>query len=216
MKKILLMGLLLTVFAVCAKEKTEISPYLEGVQYTNIEPAYPTNNDKQVVLYEFFSYRCPHCAHFQPYMKDLLKDLPSYVKLIQVPLGFNPSWKVFAQAYYTAQSMGILEKSHQAIFDALHKQHKPLRSIEDVAAWYASEFGIDRDKFLSIANSFMVDSMIKKGDDIAIAMKVPNTPKLVVNGKYMPEIMGLKSNEAVIEATRYFIKQEAKRMGLVE
>jgi thiol:disulfide interchange protein DsbA len=112
--------------------------------------------------------------------------------------------------------MGILEKSHQAIFDALHKQHKPLRSIEDVAAWYASEFGIDRDKFLSIANSFMVDSMIKKGDDIAIAMKVPNTPKLVVNGKYMPEIMGLKSNEAVIEATRYFIKQEAKRMGLVE
>lgn len=132
MKKIFIFALLMVTSLACAKDSVS-SPYVEDLHYKKISPVFDTENSKQVVVYEFFSYRCPHCASFQPYMHNLTKYLPDYVRIIQVPLGFNPSWKVFAQAYYTAQSMGVLKQSHQAIFDALHKQHKKLRSIQEVA-----------------------------------------------------------------------------------
>lgn len=215
MKKILAICLLFG-FTMVFAQNNATSPYLEGMHYKNITPTYETDNQKQVVVYEFFGYKCPHCASFQPYMKSLHKDLPDYVKVIRVPLGFNPSWKVLAQGYYTAQSLGVLEKSHQAMFDALHKQRKQFRSIEDIADWYVSEFAVDKKEFLATANSFMIDGMINKGNNLAIKMNIPNTPKLVVNGKFMPEVTALGSNDAVIELTRYLITQEAKTMGLTQ
>jgi len=215
MKKIFFIGLLISCSIVFAQEKAT-SPYLEGLHYKNISPAHVSENDKQIIVYEFFGYKCPHCASFQPYMKSLHKDLPDYVTVVPVPLGFNPSWKTLAQGYYTAQSLGIIDKSHQAMFDALHKQGKKFRSIEDIADWYVSEFGVDKKEFLTTANSFMIDSMINKGNNLAVKMNIPSTPKLVINGKFMPEVTALGSNDAVIELTRHLIKQEAKNMGLVE
>ena len=215
MKKIFLLGFLMS-FSMAQAQNQATSPYLEGLHYKNITPIYTSENDKQVIVYEFFGYKCPHCASFQPYMKSLHKDLPDYVKVIRVPLGFNPSWKVLAQGYYTAQSLGVLEKSHQAMFDALHKQGKKFRSIEDIADWYVSEYGIDKKEFLATAHSFMIDGLINKGNNLAIKMNIPNTPKLVINGKFMPEVTALGSNGAVIELAKHLIKQEAKSMGLVE
>jgi thiol:disulfide interchange protein DsbA len=215
MKKIFLVCLL-TVSAFSFAQNKTTSPYVEGLHYKNITSDYVAENNKQVIVYEFFGYRCPHCASFQPYMKSLHKDLPDYVKVIPVPLGFNPSWKVLAQGYYTAQSLGVLDKSHQAMFDALHKQGKQMRSIEDIADWYATEFGVDKKEFLATANSFMIDGMINKGNNLAVKMNIPNTPKLVINGKFMPEVSALGSNNAVIELTKYLIEQEAKTMGLVK
>lgn len=215
MKQIFIFALLMISSLAFANDPVT-SPYTADLHYKKITPVFDTENTKQVVVYEFFSYRCPHCASFQPFMHNLTKDLPGYVKVIQVPLGFNPSWKVFAQAYYAAQSMGVLKQSHQAMFDALHKQHKKLRSIQEVADWYASEFGVDKETFLSTANSFMVDGMIKKGNNIAIKMQIPSTPKLVINGKYMPDVTALGSNDGVIQLSKYLIEQEAKSMGLIE
>lgn len=216
MKKIALILLLtITAFAI-AKDTSNTLAYEQGLHYKVLDPAYDTENDKQVVVYEFFGYKCPHCASFQPYMQSLHKDLPDYVKVVRVPLGFNPIWKTLAQGYYAAESMGVLEKSHQAMFDALHKQHKKLRSIEDIADWYAEQYGVEKDKFLSTANSFMVDGMITKGNNIAIKMQIPNTPKLVINGKFMPEVTALGNNAGVIELAKVLIQQEAKAMGLVE
>lgn len=215
MKKLFWACLLFTSSFVFAKDETT-SPYLEEFHYKNITPVYATDNDKQVVVYEFFGYKCPHCASFQPYMRSLHKDLPDYVKVIRVPLGFNPSWKVLAQGYYTAQTLGVLEKSHQDMFDALHKHRKQFRAIEDIADWYATEYNVDKKEFMKIANSFGIDGMINKGNNIAVKMNILKTPKLVINGKFMPEVAALGSNDAVIELTKYLIAQEAKSMGLIK
>ena len=39
----------------------------------------------------------------------------------------------FARAFYTAKSMGVLDKTHQALFDALHKDHLPLSTLDTLA-----------------------------------------------------------------------------------
>lgn len=142
-------------------------PYEEGLHYTELTPHFPTKSDDKVVVYEFFGYMCPHCASFQPYMSSWHAKKPENVELVKVPVMFQPGWDILAKAYYAAQAMGIIEKTHVATFDAIHKKKKRFRSIEDIAQFYADELGVDKDKFLSTAKSFMIDSKIRQANSMA-------------------------------------------------
>lgn len=185
--------------------------YQKGLHYTEITAAHETGDDKKIIVYEFFSYKCGHCANFEPYMKRLEQELPSYAKIIRIPLGLQSSWKAFAQAYYTAEHMGLTEKSHQAIFDALHKHRKRLNSIEDIAQWFNTEFGTDKEQFLKVANSFDVSTKINKGNKMAQELLgVPRTPTLVIDGKYKPETTKLGSYQALVELTKHLVETQAQ------
>ena len=187
MKSTIFVLMLLCGFSVIAQTNSSTAattPYQEGLHYTEISPAFPTNNDEQVVVYEFFGYMCPHCASFQPYMKAWHKNKPANVKLIRVPVVFQAGWDVYAKAFYTAESMGILEKTHDALFDTLHKKRKRMNSLDEVAQWFTDEFGVDKAKFLSTSNSFMIDSKMRRSSNMMQKMEIRSTPTIVVNGKY--------------------------------
>ena len=111
-----------------------------------------------------FSYACPHCAHFQPYADQLKKSLPAGAVFDYMPAVFNPSWEPYARAYYTAESLGVLDKTHQALFDALHRDHLPMRTIDDLATFYA-QHGVDKAKFLATSGSFEVESKLSARAD---------------------------------------------------
>lgn len=189
--------------------------YSKGVQYTEIETPYATGNDEQVVVYEFFGYTCPHCSNFQPYMKPWHKKLPKHIKLVRVPVVFSPAWKIYAQAYYTAETMGFIEKTHQAMFDAIHKQRKRFRNIEQIADWYAENFNVDKKAFLATANSFMIDSKLRQSMNMASKMQITSTPSLVINGKFKPNTKALGNVPELFKLATYLSNQEAVSMGLI-
>jgi len=190
--------------------------YNEGLQYTVLDPAYDTENKKQVVVYEFFGYKCPHCASFQPYINPWHKKLPEYIKLVRVPVVFQPGWDILAKAYHTAETMGIAEKTHKAMFDAIHKKHIRFRSIEEIAEWYFENFGVDKDAFLSTANSFMIDSKMRQANNMLRTMHVTSTPTLIINGKYKPNVKALGSTSALLDMATFLADKEAKAMGLIQ
>lgn len=185
-----------------------------GLHYQVINPAWDTETQDEVVVYEFFSYMCAHCASFEPYMKKLEADLPAHAKLVRVPVVFYPQWKPAAQAYYTFEAMGMVDQAHEAMFAAIHQYKKQFRSIDEVAAWAAGSFGVDQDQFLSTAKSFMVDGQIRKGMQMMQAMGVSSTPTLITNGKYVPNTQAFKTREEVITLTSYLVDLEAENMGL--
>jgi thiol:disulfide interchange protein DsbA len=154
-----------------------------GADYTVIDPPQPTSTGDKVEVVEVFSYACPHCAHFQPHADELKSKLPANAQFVLVPAVFNQSWEPFARAFYTAQSLGLVDKTHQALFDAIHRDHLPLRDIDSLANWYAGQ-GANAGNFLSTANSFVIDAKMAHGNDLVKAYGVDATPTLVVNGKY--------------------------------
>jgi thiol:disulfide interchange protein DsbA len=200
--------LLLCSFSILA-QTNNTTAYQEGLHYSELSPAYPTDNNEQVVVYEFFGYMCPHCSNFQPYMKSWHDKLPENIKLVRVPVVFNPGWDVYAKAFYTAESMGILEQTHQAMFDALHKQRKRMNSLEEVAQWYADEFEVDKDKFLSTAKSFMIDSKMRQSNNMMRKMDIRSTPTLVVNGKYKLNGKAVGGPSGLIDLANYLSSIEA-------
>src|SRR5664279_3140165 len=185
----LLAGLVATSAAVAADAPaaptTPAAPtaWVEGTHYFRIDPPQPTATGDKVEVLEVFSYACPHCAHFQPYAEQIKKSLPAGAVFGYMPAVFNASWEPYARAYYTAESLGVVDQTHQAMFDALHVEHRPMRTIEDLSSFYA-EHGVDKAKFLAASGSFEVESKLSRSQQIVKADGIDGTPSIVIDGKY--------------------------------
>jgi thiol:disulfide interchange protein DsbA len=178
-----------------------------GKNYFVIDPPQPTASGSQVEVLEVFSYACPHCAHFQPYAEQLKQALPSYASFGYMPAVFNPQWEPYARAFYAAQSLGVLDATHQALFDALHRDHLPLRTIDELASFYA-QHGVETAKFLATASSFEVESKLARARDIVKADGVDGTPTLVVNGKYRVTGVSAGGYPQLIELVGWLVQKE--------
>ena len=154
-----------------------------GKDYAVLNPPVPTGSDK-VTVTEVFSYACPHCAHYQPYADEIKAKLPAGAQFELLPAVFQPAWEPFARAFYTAKSLGLLEKTHQALFDAVHRDHQPLHSIEDLANLFYANYGANAGTFLSTATSFVIEGEMAQGAQRVRDYGVEATPTLIVNGKY--------------------------------
>ena len=153
-----------------------------GTHYFPIEDS-DTGNADVVEVVEVFSYMCPHCATFQPFVSSWHENLPENVKFTRIPVSFQPSWQMLAIAYYTAENLGILEESHPAMFRAIHQQNQRFRSIEQLAEFY-SQFGVSKERFLSTAQSFAIDSQLRRGEAKVRQYEISGTPSLIIDGTY--------------------------------
>jgi protein dithiol oxidoreductase (disulfide-forming) len=200
--------------------------WTEGTNYVLLTPAQPTSVAAgKVEVMEVFSYGCPACNAFQPVMERLRRSLPKNAQLVFLPAAFNPAedWPMFQRAYFAAQFLGIAERTHQAIFDAVwkpggalaisdpvsHRLKSPLPSIEDAARVYSRLAGVKPEDFLAMARSFGVDLKMRSADAQITAMQVPGTPCLVVNGKYRLILDSLSTNDEIIELVNYLVAKES-------
>lgn len=195
-------------------EGGEVKQTLEGLGYVKLDEPYATENTEKVVVYEFFGYLCGHCNSFEPQMSKWADNKPEYVEIIRVPLNFQQGWDVLQQGYLTASSMGIADETHAKLFAAIHKERKFFRTIEDLASWYADNSKVNKEEFLSTAQSFIIDSQQRKADKMGFIMKITGTPTIVINGKYKPT-NNLKSREDVLKVMTILVEKEAKEMGLI-
>ena len=116
-----LLALTVTLVPVLALAQTQ---WAEGRNYFTITPALRTSVPPgKVEVTEVFSYGCPHCSEFQPVAAHLKTALPPNVVFNLVPASFSAAedWPMFQRAYVTAELLGIAERTHQAIFDAIWK-----------------------------------------------------------------------------------------------
>lgn len=193
--------------AATAAPATPATSWVEGTHYFLIDPPQPTASGKKVEVLEVFSYACPHCAHFQPYAEQLKQSLPDGAVFGYMPAVFNASWEPYARAYYTAESLGVVDQTHQALFDALHRDHLPMRTIEDLSSFYA-EHGVDKAKFIAASGSFEVESKLSRAQQIVKADGVDGTPSIVIDGKYRATGQSAGGYPQLIELVDWLVKKE--------
>lgn len=146
----------------------------------------PKNGKVEVV--EVFSYGCIHCAHYEPMVEDLQKKLPKGVVFHAIPAAFNDAWLPYAQAYYAAQKLKVDPAAHAALFKAIHTDHYPLRTIEELADWYATKYGVDKAKFIAAATQDdTIRQRILADGKLIQTWGVDGTPAIIVDGKYRPK-----------------------------
>jgi thiol:disulfide interchange protein DsbA len=150
--------------------------FSEGKEYVSSKHPQPASGPVAVV--EVFSYACPHCAEFAPFMDTLRAGLPKDVQVRYMPAIFSPEWEPFARAFYAAKQLGVLDKTHDALFQAM-REHYPMNSLEDLAAFYGRH-GVDEQKFLQTAKSPQTDAMLSADQALERRWAIDATPTLLV------------------------------------
>jgi thiol:disulfide interchange protein DsbA len=163
-----------------------------GTDYTEISSGRPLDPPAAgvVVVEEYFNYICPACNAFEPIFVAWAAKLPEGVKIVHVPASFRADFLPYAKAYYVAQSMGVAEKAHAAVYQAIHRAKtlpaEGQRPDEGkIAAFYAADYGVDQQQFLAAMSSMSVNLKVKRAADHMTRIRVPSTPTIVVNGRYL-------------------------------
>ena len=181
--------------------------YQEGVEYKRVAEQ-PTDSEDKIEVLEFFWYGCPHCYQFEPVLKKWLETKPSNVDFIRVPAVFRPEWKVHARTYYALQAMGLGEKYHSAIFDAIIKDKKDIYSEGDMIDFLVSS-GVNEKDFKAAYNAFSIDSQVRKAIKKVKGYAIEGVPAIGVNGKYLVSGKSAGTYENMLRVVDSLIKQEA-------
>jgi thiol:disulfide interchange protein DsbA len=165
--------------------------------FTLLNPAQPTDPEKIEVI-EFFWYGCPHCYHLEPMINAWEKKLPKDVVFKRVPAATG-GWTNLATVFYTVEAMGLSDKLHGKIFDAIHKQNINLgnKSLRD--EWLAKQ-GVDVAKYNEMEKSFTVMTKVQRAKQMSALYKIDAVPQLVVNGKYVVSSESAGGQERMMNA----------------
>lgn len=155
-----------------------------GIDYEVMPIPAPTYGKGKIEVAEVFSYGCIHCAHFQPLVTAWKKKLAKDVRFEYVPADFGGAWHTFALAYFAADKLHVVDKTHDAVFRAVHEQHV-LAGTEpaDIAAMYGN-LGVDAGKFLAAMNDPALQARLDHARQFALATGIEGTPTLIVAGHY--------------------------------
>lgn len=181
----------------------------EGATYLTIKPAQPTTADEGMVeVVEVFSYGCSHCFRFEPMLERWLKNKPANVKFVRLPAIFNGTLAMYARAFYTAEALGVLDKVHTPLFEAIHLQKRRMNTETEIAALFA-EHGVDQKKFEKVFRSFAVEAKVRHAAELGKRYGVQATPSMTVNGKYITDPGKTQGFQGMLNVVDDLVKQES-------
>lgn len=180
----------------------------KGRGYVALKAPQPVETGDRIEVREFFWYGCPHCYSIEPVIEQWLKRKPGNVELVRTP-ATAPRWLVHAQAYYAFAALGATERTHSALFRAIHEQKRRLDN-EQALTEFAAEQGIDPAKFRQTFNSFGVRTRVERAKQANAAYQVTSVPMFAVDGKYVTSA-SMTGGEAGLLATLDQLVQRAAR-----
>lgn len=158
---------------------------VEGRDYTLVNPPKQTGDPSRIVVTEYFSYYCSHCANFAPYFDAWKKSLPADVHVERLPISLGrASWVPVARTFLALQAMNSVERVDAALFTAINHQGVRMDSEAAITAWLVGR-GIDGKAFAAMYRSFGVDTQQRNAETRAREAGVGSTPSLVIDGRYM-------------------------------
>jgi len=174
--------------------------------YTELKPPQPVDNDGRIQVLEFFWYGCIHCYNLEPTVEKWEKTLPKDVEFRRVPAIFNDRWALDAQIFYSFEALGVLDKLHRPLFDAIHRDHLRTDNPQALAEWL-QKHSVDPKKFNEVMKSFGVQSRTRRAAQLTAAYKIDGTPELAVQGRYTVSAEQGRTQQGMFDAVDYLVEQ---------
>lgn len=209
MKTIILLISLMLGFGATTAIAQQEQPFREGLHYVELAEPVRERNPDQIEVVEIFWYGCHHCYDLEPALTAWEKQLPADVDFIRSPVVWNKVTELHARAFYTAQSLGVLDKVHEPLFTALNIDRQVLNSKDKLAEFFA-QHGVEKARFLKTFDSFGVTSQVNQAKARMLSYKVEGTPELVVAGKYRVTGRGVEGQAGKLEVADWLIARERK------
>lgn len=212
MKKILFPFMF--IFGLLSVNTNVLAAPQSGQDFDAVTQVIPTDNPNKIEVMEIFWYGCSHCYEMEAPLNAWLKKMPADVSFKRIPGLPNASWAPMAQAYFTMEMLEVVDKLHDKLFVAIHKQ-KSLDPTDKKAAidWIANNAGLERSKVEETFNSFTVNTNLKRAAQVFRSSGATGVPSLVVDGKYITSGTMAGGNAKALQVVDYIIKNVRATKG---
>ncbi|HSH86933.1 MAG TPA: thiol:disulfide interchange protein DsbA/DsbL [Methylophilus sp.] len=182
-----------------------------GVQFDQVTQQIATDQPGKIEVMEIFWYGCPHCYHMEQPLDAWVKKLPADVYFKRVPALPNAGWAPMAKAFYAMQELGVLDKLHSQLFDAIHKS-KTLNPSDEAATidWVIKQGGLDKIKVEKAFKSFATNMQLNKAMQVFKASGATGVPSLIIDGKYITGSSMAGGNDAALQTADFIINNVRK------
>jgi thiol:disulfide interchange protein DsbA len=211
-KRLLLSLPLLLLSLSCAAAEEPKETYIAGTHYDVISPVVRSADPDKIEVAEFFWYGCGHCYSFEPALQQWKKTLADDVAFVGVPAIWNEKMALHAAAFYTAETLGVLDTMHDVIFQAMNVDRKQLATQAEIEALFTAN-GVSAEDFNKTFNSFGVGSQVRQAGSLAKAAKITGTPALVVDGKYHVSARKAGSQADMLKVVDFLVEKERVARG---
>ena len=158
--------------------------FAAGKDFLKLDRPVPTDSEAgKIELIEFFWYSCPHCNAFEPTFAEWVKNAPKDVVVRRMPVAFRDDFAPQQRLFFTLEAMGLLDKLHAKVFQAVHLERLPLNTDASIQTWIEKQ-GVDKTKFADTFKSFGVASKLKRAVQLQNDFKIEGVPSLGVAGKF--------------------------------
>lgn len=176
--------------AAIKERKKEITEDLASFAFGNLKG--------DVVLVEFFDYRCPYCKQVQPSVQALVKeDKNLKIVLKELPV-LGPESVLASRAAIAA--LRLQKEKYLAFHDAMMEFRGDLD--EAAVMRLAAQAGLDTAKLKQGMAAPEVEAIIQRNLDLAHALGIEGTPGFVIGDKLIPGALPLDALRQVIAEQR--------------
>ena len=187
------------------------APYINGVHYRQLKNPVPTRNTQQIEVVLGFSYICPHCFEFEPFIEAWRERQQDDIDFHYLPAVWNESMELFARVYLTAQFLEVEEMVRQSMFRALLIEQKRLSNIDEIAD-FVSELGVDKVEFLEAYYAEHADKQIEQVRSKLSSYNLAGVPEIIVNGKYRIDRVRAGGLSGMLKVLDYLVRKEKALM----
>ena len=162
---------------------------------------------KDIIIYEFFWYGCPHCYNLEPTMDRIEADLEKDTKVVKLPVALRDSWIPHAKLYYALKQMDKIDQVHNLIFEEIHLEDNRLNTEQQMID-FLGKHGIDTGKFIEKYNSFGTEARIKKASNLAKKYQIDSVPTIIINGKFLTSGSYVSSYDELYSVVNLLVERE--------
>ncbi|MBI1194798.1 MAG: thioredoxin domain-containing protein [Gammaproteobacteria bacterium] len=200
--------LMLVCLLVGAPAQASRPAYRMGVHYDLIEPRQVSQaSHGKVEVIEWFWYGCRNCYAIQKALGDWLDAHRDEVVYIRRPAVTEDDMIPLARVYYTAEALGVADRTHIQMFTALHAFRRKLDSEQSLQGFFA-DYGVSADAFSRAYHSARIDDDVRKARIMSKRYGLKGVPTLTVNGRYRVDAGHVSGVPQLIDVLDYLVALE--------
>lgn len=188
---------------------TQAEEFVAGRHYEILDNPTVTRNPSKVEVVEVFWFGCNHCYALESFVQPWKRNLPNDVDFWKSHITWNAQAETHARLFYSAKALGIEEKAVPAAFTSIWREGRNLLGNSEVEYFFKG-FGVEKERYLSVSNSFGVNNAVKQADNRMRQWAVTGVPTLIVNGKY--KVSGTREigTSKLLDVVNFLIEKERR------
>jgi protein-disulfide isomerase len=154
------------------------------------------NPDGDVVVVEFFDYRCPYCVRVAEPLREAVED-DGNIRLVmkEFPI-LGPDSVVAARMALASVKQDKYEELHFALMSVSGK-------LTEAAAFkIAEKVGLDMDQLRSDMEDPEIEDMLQRNLALAQALQINGTPAFVIGDEIVRGAIDMQTLRQIVEQTR--------------